>query len=194
MGARRAAVITSKVSRFVPHMTRTSANQVFRFGEFELDVDAAELRRGGRSVRLQPQPHKLLTFIVRRAGSLVSRDEIRSELWPDGTYVDFDQAVNFAIKQIRDALGDSAERPLYVQTVPRRGYRFIAPVEGPADEASGGQARGPGTTTIRLQKALWTNIAELRLAQRRQRRVLTTTAVVAAAIIAALLAYLFSVR
>ena len=169
-------------------MPRTSTHQIFRFGEFEFDPDAADLRRAGRQVRLQPQPMKLLALVVRKSGTLVTRDDIRAELWPDGTFVDFDQAVNFAVKQVRDALGDSAERPLYLQTVPRRGYRFIAPVESPGDEDDDEEedehSRQPGTTTIRLQKALWSNIAELKLAQRRQRR-MTILAVVAALAIAA---------
>lgn len=146
--------------------------EIYRFGQFELDIAAGELRRNTQRVRLQPQPFKLLALLARRAGTLVARDEIRSELWPEGTFVDFDQSVNFAIKQIREVLGDSAERPLYVETVPRRGYRFIAPVDSgakasvtlpPAAELS-------GSTTVNLQKALWANIAELRVAEERRRR------------------------
>jgi DNA-binding winged helix-turn-helix (wHTH) protein len=169
-------------------MPRTSANQIFRFGEFELDPEAAELRRGGRVVRLQPQPTKLLALVVRRAGSLVTREDIRAELWPDGTFVDFDQAVNFAVRQVRDALGDSADRPVYLQTVPRRGYRFIAPVETPGNDDE--HSRQPGTTTIRLQKALWSNIADLKLAERRQRRMTIVTVVAAIIIVAALVTIL----
>jgi len=181
-------------------MPRISNNQIYRFGEFEFDMGAADLRRAGRQVRLQPQPMKLLALVLRNSGALVTRDEIRAELWPDGTYVDFDQAVNFAIKQVRDALGDSAERPLYLQTVPRRGYRFIAPVAGPQDgdddddDDDDERMRQPGTTTIRLQKALWSNIAELKLAQRRQRRVTMITVIAAAVIIAALVATVLILR
>lgn len=142
--------------------------ETFRFGEFELDVDAGELRRNNRRLKLQPQPFKLLLLLVRRAGSLVTRDEIRGELWPEGTFVDFDQAVNFSIKQIRDALGDNAERPLYIETVPRRGHRFIAPISTPGQQVPGPVA--VGATGIRLEKALWMNIAELRLAETRRRR------------------------
>jgi DNA-binding winged helix-turn-helix (wHTH) protein len=138
----------------------------FRFGEFELDVDAGELRKNGNRLKLQPQPFKLLVLLVRRSGNLVTREEIRRELWSDDTFVDFDQAVNFAIKQIRDIVRDAAERPLYVETVPRRGYRFIAPVDT-APEAAAPNTHG---TTVRLQKALWTNIAELRIAEARRRR------------------------
>lgn len=143
----------------------------FRFGEFDLDVDAGELRRNNRRLKLQPQPFKLLLLLVRRAGSLVSREEIRAELWPEGTFVDFDQSVNFSIKQIRDVLGDSAERPLYIETVPKRGHRFIAPMTKPPEKIPPAIVVPGGTATgIRLEKALWTNIAELRIAERRRRR------------------------
>jgi DNA-binding winged helix-turn-helix (wHTH) protein len=143
--------------------------ETFRFGEFELDVDAGDLRRNNRRLKLQPQPFKLLLLLVRRAGNLVSREEIRRELWPDGTFVDFDQSVNFSIKQIRDVLGDSAERPLYIETVPRRGHRFIAPLATGREEKRPAIVF-PGATGIRLEKALWTNIAELRIAETRRRR------------------------
>jgi DNA-binding winged helix-turn-helix (wHTH) protein len=144
--------------------------ETFRFGEFELNVGAGELRRNNHRVKLQPQPFKLLVLLVRRAGNLVSRDDIKRELWPDGTFVDFDQSVNFSIKQIRDVLGDSAERPLYLETVPRRGHRFIAPTIS-GHELHRAAVVLPGATGIRLEKALWTNIAELRMAESRRRRV-----------------------
>ena len=148
--------------------------ETFRFGEFDLDVDAGELRRNSRRLKLQPQPFKLLLLLVRRAGSLVSREEIRAELWPEGTFVDFDQSVNFSIKQIRDVLGDSAERPLYIETVPKRGHRFIAPMTNARDETPPVIVVPGGTATgIRLEKALWTNIAELRIAEKRRRRYTT---------------------
>ena len=167
--------------------------ETYRFGQFELDIAAGELRRNTGRVRLQPQPFRLLVFLARRAGSLVAREEIRSELWPDGTFVDFDQSVNFAIKQIRDALGDSAERPLYIETVPRRGYRFIAPIETGARETVR-TTEGSGTTTVRLQKALWTNIAELRLAEERRRRITFVAIVAVGLVLAALTTYLVLVR
>ena len=148
--------------------------ETFRFGEFDLDVDAGELRRNNRRLKLQPQPFKLLLLLVRRAGSLVSREEIRAELWPEGTFVDFDQSVNFSIKQIRDVLGDSAERPLYIETVPKRGHRFIAPMTRMPEQARPAVVVPGGTATgIRLEKALWTNIAELRIAEARRRRYTT---------------------
>ena len=178
----------------MPESVASSASpQIFRFGEFELDVDRAELRRGGRQVRLQPQPMKLLAMLLRNPGSVVTRDDIRAKLWADGTHVDFDQAVNFAVRQVRDALGDSADNPVYLQTLPRRGYRFIAPVETPPriDEADQHESREPGTTTVRLQKALWSNIAELKVAERRQRRMTMIMVVAATVAIAALAAIIF---
>jgi DNA-binding winged helix-turn-helix (wHTH) protein len=160
----------------------TATREVFCFGEFELDVNAGELRRKNRRLKLQPQPFKLLLLLVRKGGALVTRDEIRHELWPDGTFVDFDQSVNFSIKQIRDALGDEADHPLYIETVPRRGHRFIAPISTP-----GQQPPHPfipmGATGIRLEKALWTNIAELRLAENRRRRYLWLAISVLAALL-----------
>jgi DNA-binding winged helix-turn-helix (wHTH) protein len=161
----------------------TVSREIFCFGEFELDVEAGELRRKNRRLKLQPQPFKLLVLLVRKAGILVSRDEIRRELWPDGTFVDFDQAVNFSVKQVRDVLGDDAERPLYIETVPRRGHRFIAPISAPAQTAPRPFVMPMGATGIRLEKALWTNIAELRLAETRRRRYMWTAIAVASTLV-----------
>ena len=99
------------------------------FGPFQFDLDSHELHRSGIAVRLQPQPAKLLALLVERAGALVTRDEIRRSMWGDDTFVDFDQSVNFCVRRIRTALHDNADTPCYVETLPRRGYRFIAPVQ-----------------------------------------------------------------
>jgi DNA-binding winged helix-turn-helix (wHTH) protein/tetratricopeptide (TPR) repeat protein len=104
---------------------------VVRFGLFELDIQAAELRRDGTVVKLQRQPFRVLALLVRRSGEVVSRDEIRREVWGDDSAVDFDQGLGFCLSQIRAALGDSAQAPRYIQTIPRRGYRFLLPVERP---------------------------------------------------------------
>src|SRR5687768_14152844 len=106
-----------------------------RFGAFELDVEEEQLRRNGRAVRMQPQPFKLLCLLAARPGKLVTREEIRAALWKTETFVDYEQGVNFAIKQVRDALGESAEHPVYIQTVPKRGYKFVAPVASVAPVA-----------------------------------------------------------
>jgi eukaryotic-like serine/threonine-protein kinase len=106
-----------------------STSQVIRFGPFELTLDTGELRRAGRLIKLPPQPSKVLVEIVNRAGRLVTREEIRQKVWGEETFVDFETGLNHCINQIRTALGDNADKPRYVETVPRRGYRFIAPVE-----------------------------------------------------------------
>lgn len=165
-------------------MDTAAAPDVLRFGPFELHIQRNELRRQDRRLKLQPQPFKLLVLLASRGGAVVTRDEIRRTLWPDGTYVDFDQSVNFAVRQIRDVLGDSAERPLFIETVPRRGYRFIAPIESrdrrPEDES-----------TPALEKALWQNVAELRLAELRRQRYLklALAAVAVLLVVVALLAW-----
>ena len=102
-------------------MGTTSATGIVRFGTFELDIDAGQLRSDGRVVRLPPQPFKLLALLASQPGRLVTREEIRSALWANDTFVDVEQGVNFAIKQVREALNDPAEHSLYIQTVPRRG-------------------------------------------------------------------------
>jgi DNA-binding winged helix-turn-helix (wHTH) protein len=142
--------------------------KLFRFGAFELDLESQQLLKNGRTVRLQPQPFKLLCFLVGLRGQLVTREQIRGELWSGDTFVDVEQGVNFAIKQVRDALGEDADHPIYIQTVPRRGYRFVAPVDAVSteDEAS----LPPPGTDLNLQKVLWTNIADLRLAEERRVR------------------------
>ena len=99
------------------------------FGPYRLDLNSGELSRSDLPVKLQPQPAKLLVLLVERAGELVTRDEIRRGVWAAETFVDFDQSVNFCVRQIRTALHDNADTPCYVETLPRRGYRFIAPVQ-----------------------------------------------------------------
>src|SRR5262245_22558832 len=106
-----------------------------RFGPFSFDVDSGTLSKFGSPVRLQPQPARVLAALVHRAGDVVSREDLRRELWPTGTYVDFERGLNFAVAHIRSALSDSADRPLYIETLPKRGYRFIAPIARSAEMA-----------------------------------------------------------
>src|SRR5579863_285621 len=119
--------------------------KTLRFGAFELDLETQQLRKAGALVRLQPQPFKVLTVLVRRAGQVVGREDLRRELWGDETFVDFEQGLNFCIRQIRVMLGDEAQAPRYIETIPRRGYRFIAQVDGidgvPRRETKGETAR-----------------------------------------------------
>lgn len=110
-------------------MEANSARRVFRFGAFEADEHTGELRKQGRRLPLQGQPLQVLLLLLDRPGELISRAEIHQRLWPDGTFVDFDHGLNTAINKIREALGDSASSPRFVETLARRGYRFIAPVE-----------------------------------------------------------------
>lgn len=105
-----------------------------RFAAFEIDLQARELLRNGRAVKVAPQALRLLEFLAANPGRLVTREEIRQEIWSDTTFVDFEQGINKSIRQIRDALNDDAERPHFVQTLPRRGYRFIAKVEYPEND------------------------------------------------------------
>jgi Tol biopolymer transport system component/DNA-binding winged helix-turn-helix (wHTH) protein len=111
--------------------TRESSTQRWRFGIFEVDIRNSELRRGGTLVKLREQSFRILVLLLERAGDIVTREELRQGLWPADTYVDFDHSLNSAIMKLRDALGDSADKPLYIETIPKRGYRFVAPVSVP---------------------------------------------------------------
>ena len=113
-----------------------SAHSRVRFGVFELDLQSGELRKSGVLVRLPPQPFKVLALLVSRPAQLVTREEIREQIWGADTFVDFEHGLNFAIKKIRDTLGDNPESPRYIETLPRRGYRFIASVDGLAASSS----------------------------------------------------------
>src|ERR1700752_4716221 len=108
------------------------------FGPFALDPTNRELRKRGSLVRLQPQHFAVLLLLVERAGQVVSREEIHEHIWGKDTFVDFERGINFSINQIRAALGDDADKPRFVETIPRRGYRFIAQIEngGPERAAS----------------------------------------------------------
>jgi DNA-binding winged helix-turn-helix (wHTH) protein len=160
---------------------------ILRFGVFELDLEAQRLLRAGRAIRVQPQPFKLLCLLAENGGKVVTRDEIRAALWSGDTFVDFDQGVNFAISQLREALGDSAERPVYIETVPKRGYRFLAPVTSIREE----EPPSLETPTQRLSKVMWANISELRIAEQRRElrwRQLKRAAIIVAIVVAVLAA------
>src|SRR6266849_1310527 len=106
----------------------TKPAPTYRFGIFELDLRSGELRRNGSKLKIQEQSLQVLALLLAHPGEPVTRDELRNRLWPADTFVDFDHSVNAAIRRLRDALGDSAENPRFVETLARRGYRFIAPV------------------------------------------------------------------
>src|ERR1700758_1674664 len=118
--------------------------RIARFGVFELDPSTGELRKGGVKLRLQGQPIQVLSLLLERAGDVVSREELREKLWASDTFVDFDHSLNTAINKVREALGDSASSPRYVETIARRGYRFIAPVQGPLADGAEKESRVTG--------------------------------------------------
>jgi DNA-binding winged helix-turn-helix (wHTH) protein len=101
---------------------------VVRFGTYEVSLQSGEMRKAGVRIRVQQQPLKLLEVLLERPGEVITREELRSRVWPNENFGDFDQAVNIAIAKLRSALGDSAENPRYIETLPKRGYRFIADV------------------------------------------------------------------
>src|ERR1700733_8381602 len=109
-------------------MERSRPNSVVRFGTYEVSLQSGEVRKGGLRVRVQQQPMKLLEILLERPGEVVTREELRNRVWADENFGDFDQAVNIAIAKLRSALGDSAESPRFIETLPKRGYRFIADV------------------------------------------------------------------
>jgi eukaryotic-like serine/threonine-protein kinase len=114
---------------------------ILRFGTFDVDVRAGEVRKQGKRIKLQEQPFHVLTVLLQRPGEVVTREELRSQNWPADTFVDFDNSLNTAINKLREALGDSADNPRFIETLPRRGYRFIAPVTG-VDGTTRGAAVG----------------------------------------------------
>ncbi|HEX2442420.1 MAG TPA: winged helix-turn-helix domain-containing protein [Vicinamibacterales bacterium] len=117
---------------------------MLRFRDFTLDPGTGELQRDGVAIRLEPQPARVLTTLAGRAGTLVTREDLRAAVWPDGTHVEFDQSLNYCVRQVRAALNDDARRPEFIETVSRRGYRFIAPVA---------EVRAPGRARLALKLA-----------------------------------------
>src|SRR6201981_2577912 len=106
-------------------MSANSSSRIISFSTFELNLQTGELRRQGQKLKLQEQPFQVLAALLERPGEVVTREELRSTLWPSDTFVDFDHSLNAAIKRLRDVLGESAEMPIFVETLARRGYRFI---------------------------------------------------------------------
>src|SRR6202034_3331114 len=109
-------------------MEQSAPNSSTRFGVFELDLRSGELRKAGTRIRLQDQPLTILIALLEQPGAVVTRDELKRRIWPEHSFGDFDHAVNVAVAKLRAALSDSADTPRYVETLPRRGYRFIFPV------------------------------------------------------------------
>jgi DNA-binding winged helix-turn-helix (wHTH) protein len=117
-------------------MESDNHSRILRFGPFEADLETGELRKDGVKLALQVQPFQVLAILLRNSGGLVTREQLQSQVWPKDTFVDFDHALNTAITKIRLALGDQADKPRFVETLPRRGYRFIAPVAKPSSPTS----------------------------------------------------------
>lgn len=132
-----------------------SSRARFRFGLFEADTTTGELWKNGRKLRLQEQPFQILAILVQRRGELVTREELVKALWPDGTFVDYDHSLNTAVNKLREVLGDSATSPRYIETLPRRGYRFLGEVTTHADplnitlEADAGELPRPDRGLVR---------------------------------------------
>jgi DNA-binding winged helix-turn-helix (wHTH) protein len=139
-------------------MNPESLPRLVRFGLFELDLRTGELRKRGVRIALQDQPFQVLAMLVARPGDLVAREELRAALWPDAVFVDFDHGLNKAVGKIRRALGDLADSPRFVETLERRGYRFMAPVER-LEEAGRSQPAGARIASARLVRLVWNDRA-----------------------------------
>ena len=137
-------------------MESTEATRTLKFGSFELDIRLRELRTGSTRVRLQEQPFEILRLMLERPGDVVTREQLRHRLWPAGTYVDFEHSLNAAVKRLRAALGDDADNPRFVETLPRRGYRFIARLDA-AEPAAPSPAK---PTRLRLAVLPFANLSE----------------------------------
>jgi len=161
--------------------------RAFRFGAFELDLRAGELRKQGRKIRLQGQPIEILAMLLEHPCEVVTREELQRKLWPADTFVDFEQGLNAAIKRLRAALDDDAERPRFIETLPRHGYRFIGQVDGSDGALAGVSSPAQDTTvTRRVVSALVEAVLETRRSRARWRVWAVATAIAAVALVAAL--------
>src|SRR5579863_6262346 len=134
--------------------TPATVTRILHFGVFEVDLKACELRKHGLRLKLPEQPFQVLSVLLENPGEIVTRDDLRSRLWPGDTFVDFDHGLNNAVMRLREVLGDSSENPRFVETIPRRGYRFIAPVAGPlipVPSATREEDHGPAQATRQQQ-------------------------------------------
>jgi len=165
------------------------SRRVIRFGTFEVDLKAGELRRQGLKIRLQEQPFQVLALLLECPGEVVTREELNQKLWPSDTFVGFDEGLNTAINKLRHALDDSAQSPRFIETLPRRGYRFIAPVHEASDQSSRDSA-GPDSDLAALDKKATAPTAEpiaeaVSAGVTRRRRTLWIAAAIAVALVAA---------
>jgi len=130
------------------------SRDIVRFGPFEVDFQLNVLRKHGVRIRLQAQPFRVLAALLEKPGTVVTRDELRRRLWPDDTFVDFEHGLNAAVTRLRQALGDSAEQPRYIETLSKHGYRFSAKVEGQAAEVDQKAISSPAAVPKR-RTAFW---------------------------------------
>ena len=142
--------------------------RVCRFGAYELDLRGGELRKHGVRIKLQEQPRQILILLLEEPGEVVARDQIQKRLWPDGTFVDFDNAINSAVRKLREALNDTAENPRFVETLARRGYRFVAPASmaeanAPAADAVAASETGPAPAAAPARRWRWVLAAAVTL-------------------------------
>jgi eukaryotic-like serine/threonine-protein kinase len=161
---------------------RRHASEPLRLGPFQLDLRARELRKDGQRIRLQDKPFELIATLTERPGELFTRDELRRRLWPADTFLVFDDSLNTAVNKAREALGDSAESPQFIETVPRHGYRFIGPVAGNGDVAS--EPIAPAARPEEAAQPIATPVVHAE-APRRRLRVSVTAAITSAAIVVA---------
>ena len=136
----------------MPMPPSSSESRLLRFGVFEVDLAAGELRKNGARIRLQEQPFQVLAALLQNAGQVVTRESLREKIWPADTFVDFDHSLNTAVNKIRESLGDSASSPRFVETIARRGYRFIAPVDIVATAATASAHAGAQDKDNDLQR------------------------------------------
>lgn len=129
----------------MPVQETSPSRGAIRFSSFEVDVRAGELRKHGHRIRLQDQPFRVLQILLEHPGEVVAREELQRQIWPSDTFVDFDRGLNNAVKRLREALADSAEQPRYIETIPKRGYRFIAPVTANGNGVNEERAAAPPT-------------------------------------------------
>jgi len=134
--------------------TVNNGNRTIRFGAFEADLPSGEVRKSGSRIKLQDQPFKVLQILLEHPGDLVTREELQSRIWPEDSFGDFDHAVNVAVGKLRAALGDSAENPSFIETVPRRGYRFVARLDEGATDTHPPTIKGVGLSRVVLNRTL----------------------------------------
>src|SRR5476651_1544126 len=141
----------------VRSMPKIDATTTIRFGLFEVDIGRGALTRHGVRLRIQEQPFRILELLLRQNGEIVTREQLRLALWPEGTHVNFDGSLNAALKKLRSTLQDDADNPRFIETVPRQGYRFLAPIRVVSDATaslSGGQLAGISTSDQSIELRL----------------------------------------